>query len=116
MKRNARVYIKFQELMAEAEKIKPFTELAERRKIPKSIEFPVPEDSRARFFDFQVAGILEGHVKERLFVDQFNVLVFLCALRVVPTCSIGNGISWLELYGMYLVQSGQTEAPMTANA
>ena len=116
MKRNARVYIKFQELMAEAEQVKPFTELAEQRKIPKSLEFPEPRDSRARFFDFQVVGILEGHVKESLPADQFNVLVFLCGLKVVPTCSIGNGISWLELYGLYLVQSGQTEAPTTAKA
>ena len=41
---------------------------------------------------------------------------FWCSLKVVPTCSIGNGISWLELYGLYLVQSGQTEAPTTAKA
>ena len=102
--------------MKEVEQQKPFTELADRRKIPISLELPEPGDNRSRFVDFQVAGILEGHVKESLPVDQFNVLVFLCGLRVVPTCSIGDGISWLELYGMYLVQSGQTEAPTTAKA
>ena len=102
--------------MAEVEKVKPFTELADQRKVPKSLEFPDPGDNRARFLDFQVVGILEGHVKESLPADQFGVLVFLCGLKVVPTCSIGNGISWLELYGLYLVQSGQTEAPATAKA
>ena len=71
------------------------------------MKFPEPCDDRARFLNFPVAGILEGQVADSLLDDQFNVLVFLCGLKVVPTCSIGNGISWLELYGMYLVQSGK---------
>ena len=48
--------------------------------------------------------------------DRFNVLVYLCGIKFVPTCSIGNGISWLELYALFMVQTGQTQAPNTAKA
>ena len=34
----------------------------------------------------------------------------------MPTCSIGNGISWIELYVLFLVHTKQTLEPTTGKA
>ena len=108
MTRNARVYMKFQEMLAEKEKQKPYTETALQERVPRYLEFAEPTDGRARLFYFQVCGILNAHIKDSLPTERFNVRAFLCGIRIVPTCSIGNGISWLDLYALFLVQTGQT--------
>ena len=116
MIRNSRVYLRFQEMLTELEKSKPYTDASDQSKVRIILEFADPADDRIRFFDFQVAGILQTNIKESLTEDRFKVLVYLCGIQFVPTCSIGNGISWLEFYALSLVQTGQTQAPTTANA
>ena len=116
MIRNARAYMRFQEMLTELEKSKPYTDASEQNKLPITLEFADPADDRIRFFDFQVAGFLQTNIKESLTEDRFKVLVYLCGIQFVPTCSIGNGISWLELYALFMVQTGQTQAPTIAKA
>ena len=84
--------------------------------VPITLEFADPENGNARFFDFSVNGILDTHIKDALPSLQYNVLQFLCGIKFVPTCSIGNGISWLELYALFLVHTEQTQPPTTAKA
>ena len=66
MIRNARVYMRFQELLADQETHKPYTDTAVHVKVPRALEFADPDDGRTRFFDFQVAGILQSQIKEGL--------------------------------------------------
>jgi len=40
----------------------------------------------------------------------------LCGIRFVPTCSIGNGISWIELYVLFLVHAKQTSESTSGKA
>ena len=57
---------------------------------------------------------MDTHIKESLPSQQLDVLEFLCCIKFLPTCSIGNGVSWLELYALVLVHNKQTQAPTSA--
>ena len=50
MARNARVYMRFQEMLTELEKSKPYREATEQNKVPITLEFAEPADDRIRFF------------------------------------------------------------------
>ena len=113
---NIRVYMAFQAAKKDAERIAPFTTNAEGRCVPVTLDFATADDNNSRFFNFQANGILHGHVKDNLPADEFDVLEFLCGIRFVPTCSIGNGISWIELYVMFLAHAKQTTEPTTGKA
>ena len=109
-------YIQFQEMLKELEKQKPYTAPCAIDTVPISLEFADPDNGNTRFFDFQVRGILDTHIKDGLPSQQFDVLEFLCGIKFLPTCSIGNGVSWLELYALFLIHTKQTQAPTTAKA
>ena len=57
MTMNARVYMKFQEMLAEMGKQKPYTETAMQERVPRYLEFAETTDGRDRCFDVQVCGI-----------------------------------------------------------
>ena len=63
-------------MLTELEKSKPYTDASEQNKVPITLEFADPADDRIRFFDFQVAGILQTNIKESLNEDRFKVLVY----------------------------------------
>ena len=103
-------------MLKELEKRTPFIAPSLIDRVPKTLEFADPENGNARLFDFQVRGILQTHVKEGLPSQQYDVLEFLCGVKFLPACSIGNGVSWLELYALFLVHSKKTQPPTTAKA
>ena len=107
---NIWVFIQFQSMLKELEKRKPFIAPSLIDRVPKTLEYADPENGNARFFDFQVEGILQTHVKEGLPSQQYGVLEFLCGVKFLPVCSIGNGVSWLELYALFLVHNKQANA------
>ena len=103
-------------MLKDMEKKQPYIASDAEDKVPITLEFAEPGNGNTRHFDFQVAGILSSHIKDSLPSTQFYVLSLLCGIKFVPNCSIGNGISWLELYALFLVHTKQTQAPTTAKA
>ena len=104
----------FQTARAEAERLAPFTTNVECKYVPVTLPYTEPSNTNSRLFNFQVHGFLLGYVKENYPADKFDVLELLCGIRFVPTCSIGNGISWIELYVLFLVFTKQTLAQTKA--
>ena len=111
-----RVFLQFQATRLELERIAPFVQNAETNICPISLPYSDAADTNSRFFDFQVNGILNEHIRGSLPTERFEVFDFVCGLRFVPTCSIGNGISWIELYVLFLVHAKQTEQPIKCKA
>ena len=98
------------------EKRKPYIAPCGFDKVPISLEYADPKNGNTIFSDFQVRGIFDIHIKEGLPSQQFDVFEFLCGIKFLPTCSIDNGVSWLELYALFLIHTKQTQAPTTAKA
>ena len=113
---HVRVFLAIEVAKEEAERLAPFTTNAESKYIPTTLEYTDPTNSNARLFQFQMNGILHGHIREKTPAGNVDVLYFVCGLRFVPTCSIGNGISWIELYVLFLVHAKQTLEPTSGNA
>ena len=74
---NARVFIKFQEMLKDVEKKQPFIAAGAEDKVPITLEFADPWDENLRYVDFQVAGILCSHIKDSLPSAQFYVKFFV---------------------------------------
>ena len=94
----------------------PYISNADVKHVPITLPYTDPANEHARHFECQVRGILDGHIKDSLPEDKLDVLILLCGLRYVPSCSIGNGISWLELLVIFLVHAKQTYESTTAKA
>ena len=57
-------------------KRKPFVAPSLIDRVPKILEYADLENGNARFFDLQVKGILQTHVKDGLPSQQYDVLEF----------------------------------------
>ena len=73
--------MKCQELMAEKETQKPYTDTAVQERVPRYLEFAEPTDGRTIFFDVQVRGSLNAHIKQNQPAGNLNVLVFFVWLK-----------------------------------